>query len=184
MKKHAVILAGFFISVSMFFGCAKGPDKKMLEKAQQLESQEKFAEAIKQYEKIARKFLNDTLSAEALHRVGLIYTNQLQDYEKAVAAFRRVVKSYPNTRFGAQAQFMIGFIYNNYAPDTAKARDAYETFLAKYPQHDLADDVQWELKYLGKDINEIPELAKVIQGEEGKKASGSSQKQKPSKTVK
>jgi len=172
MKKYAVILVGLVIFFG-FWGCAKRPDRKMLEKAQQLESQEKFAEAIKQYEKIARKFPNDTLGAEALHRVGLIYTNQLQDYEKAVGTFERVAKSYANTRFGAQAQFMIGFIYNNYAPDTAKARKAYEAFLAKYPQHELASSVQWELKYLGKDINEIPELAKAIQGGEGKKASSS-----------
>ncbi len=142
MKKHAVILLGFLI-FSIFFGCAKAPDRKMLEKAQKLESQEKYAEAIKQYEKIARKFPNDTLSAEALHRVGGIYTNYLQDYEKAVAAFERVAKSYPNTRFGAQAQFMIGFIYNNYAPDTSKARKAYEAFLAKYPQHELTPSVEW-----------------------------------------
>lgn len=180
MKKYAVILVGLVIFIG-FWGCATKPDRKMLEKAQQLESKEKFAEAIKQYEKIARKFPNDTLSAEALHRVGLIYTNQLQDYQKAVTAFERVAKSYPNTRFGAQAQFMIGFIYNNYAPDTAKARQAYQTFLERYPQHELASSVQWELKYLGKDINEIPELAKAIQGEEGKKVASSSKTKKQGK---
>jgi hypothetical protein len=45
--------------------------------------------------------------------------------------------------------------------DTTKAGAAYRTFLEKFPTHDLADDVQWELKYLGKSIDEIPELAKA-----------------------
>jgi hypothetical protein len=42
--------------------------------------------------------------------------------------------------------------------DTTKAREAYTKFLEKYPNHELVSSVEWELKYLGKDINEIPEL--------------------------
>jgi hypothetical protein len=48
---------------------------------------------------------------------------------------------------------------------------AYNTFLQNYPDHELAPSVEWELRYLGKDINDIPELkaleAETQTGEDG-----------------
>ena len=162
MKKAAVALSIAVFGVLVIAGCAKFPDKKLLAKGEQLERQEKFSEAIKAYEKLALKYPKSPLAIESLHRVANIYTSGLQDYSRAVSVYERITQDYPDsTKRAAQAQFMIGFVYNNYMQDTAKAHVAYEAFLAKYPTHDLADDVQWELKYLGKDINEIPELAKA-----------------------
>jgi TolA-binding protein len=155
----ALLVAGF--GALMVAGCAIS-DRKLMDKGEQLERQEKFVDAIKAYEKLAQKHPQSPLAIESLHRVANIYTSGLQDYGRAVEAYDRIVSAYPDSiRRAAQAQFMIGFVYNNYMQDTAKARIAYETFLSKYPEHDLADDVQWELKYLGKDINEIPELQKA-----------------------
>jgi len=49
--------------------------------------------------------------------------------------------------------------------DTAKAGQAYRTFLVKFPNDELRPSVEWELKYLGKDIDDIPELTTL--GEAG-----------------
>jgi TolA-binding protein len=162
MKRTVAALLVAGIGALMVAGCAKFPDQKLMKKGEQLERQEKFVDAIKAYEKVAKKYPRSPLAIESLHRVANIYTSGLQDYGRAVEAYDRIVGAYPDsTKRAAQAQFMIGFVYNNYMQDTAKARVAYETFLSKYPDHDLADDVQWELKYLGKDINDIPELQKA-----------------------
>ena len=36
------------------------------------------------------------------------------------------------------------------------AKKHYKAFLEEYPGHDLSDDAEYEIKTLGKDINELP----------------------------
>jgi TolA-binding protein len=162
MKKTISGMLVVALGLLLIAGCGGLPDTALMEKGKKFEEQEKFAEAIQNYEKIVKKYPKSPLCVESLHRIALIYTNGLQDYPKAVGTYERLIQNYPDSsKFAAQAQFMIGFIYNNYAPDTTKARAAYQKFLAKYPKHELAPSVEWELKYLGKNINEIPDLAKA-----------------------
>ena len=78
--------------------------------------------------------------------------------EKQGISPQKVVDKYPDNKYAAESQFMIGFVYANSAVDTLKARGAYNTFLERYPDHELVSSVQFELKYLGKDINQIPNL--------------------------
>ncbi len=140
-------------------GCSKLPDEWLMEKGKKFEEEMAFSEAIASYEKLAKLYPQGPLTAEALYRAGLVYTNGLQDFPKAVSTLRRVIEEHPDNAFAAQSQFMIGFIYANNAPDTAKSRLAYRTFLEKYPDHELVPSVEWELKYLGKGFDEIPELS-------------------------
>ena len=42
--------------------------------------------------------------------------------------------------------------------DFDSAKNYYSEFLDKYSNHDLAESVSFELKYLGLDIKEIPSL--------------------------
>lgn len=99
---------------------------------------------------------------EVLYHSGLGYTNLLGDYNYGVSLLDRITETYPESVRAPEAQFMKGFVWANSAQDTAKARQAYEVFLAKYPNHDFASAVEWELKYLGKDINSIPELQSLM----------------------
>ena len=162
MKKTVSGLLMVTFGLMLIAGCGGLPDKGLIEKGTALEKQEKFSEAVKTYEKLVKKYPKSPLCIESLYRIANIYTSGMQDYPQAVGAYERIVRDYPDsTARAAQAQFMIGFIYNNYVQDTTKAGIAYRTFLEKFPTHDLADDVQWELKYLGKSIDEIPELAKA-----------------------
>jgi TolA-binding protein len=179
MKKTVSGLLVTALGLMLIAGCGGLPDKGLIEKGTALEKQEKFADAIKTYEKLVKKYPQSPLRIESLYRIANIYTSGLQDYPSAVAAYERIVQSYPDsTARAAQAQFMIGFIYNNYVQDTTRAGSAYRTFLEKFPKHDLADDVKWELKYLGKSIDEIPELAKAT-GKKGAELKPATVKKQP-----
>ena len=146
------------IAVMVLVSCSRLPDEGLIEKGKRLEEEEKFFAAIKSYEKLVKLYPTSDYAPEALYRAGLAYTNGLQDFNTAISTLERVVDEYPENKFAAQCQFMIGFVYANNAADTTKARVAYTTFIHNYPDHELVPSVAWELKYLGKDINEIPEL--------------------------
>jgi outer membrane protein assembly factor BamD (BamD/ComL family) len=158
MKKRIILFVAVFLSILFVVGCAKLPDDRLMEIAKEYESREKFTEAIETYKKLVKTYPKSPLAPEAIYRAGLVYINGLSDVENSVEAFEAVIIGHPDSEYAPQCQFMIGFVYANSAADTARARIAYNTFLNKYPDHDLIPSVTWELKYLGKDINEIPEL--------------------------
>ncbi|MBN1893468.1 tetratricopeptide repeat protein [bacterium] len=146
------------VVVMLFSGCAKMPDEKLLVKGKQMESEQKFTEAIASYDKLIGKFPTSPLVPEAIYQKALVHANALQEYDIAVSGLMSVLEKYPENRVASRSQFMIGFIYANSVGDTAKAGEAYRTFLKKYPNDELKPSVEWELKYLGKDIDDIPEL--------------------------
>ena len=89
------------------------------------------------------------------------YTKAQQSYseknfKEAIDLFQKLIKYYPETKQSADALFMIGYIYANELNDLKNGEKYYKEFIAKYPDHDLADDAQYEIKTLGKDINELP----------------------------
>ena len=79
-----------------------------------------------------------------------------ENFNLAVANFIDIVKNYPQGKRAAEAQFMLGFINANDIKNYDEAKKHYDRFIAKYPEHDLADDAQYELQTLGKDINDLP----------------------------
>lgn len=87
-------------------------------------------------------------------------------YAEAVASYEKLVQFHPHGRYAPQAQFMVGFIEANELKDLKKAEAAYKTFLDKYAakaDSGMVASAQWELKNLGKDINEIQDLSPVMQ---------------------
>ena len=158
MRKSILLITTLFVGIVFLMNCSKLPDEGLMENGKKYEAEEKFSEAIESYKKLLKVYPNSPLAAEALYRAGLVYTNGLQDFESAISTLQKVIDEYPESTSAAPCQFMIGFIYANNASDLPRAENAYNTFLEKYPEHELAPSVQWELKYLGKDINDIPEL--------------------------
>lgn len=77
-------------------------------------------------------------------------------FEEAINNFKLIIDNYPKGKRSAEASFMLGFINANDLENFEDAEKYYKAFLEKYPQHDLADDAQYELNTLGKDINELP----------------------------
>ncbi|MBN2105560.1 tetratricopeptide repeat protein [bacterium] len=164
--KHWMAWMALVLGALIIFSCAQLPDDKLIAKGKELEEKGEFDEAIKTFRKVASKYSESPLCAEAHYHIALIQANGLQNFDMAVSTFESLIDKYSDTKFAPQAQFMIGFIYANNVADTSKARQAYEAFLAKYPNHELVSSVEWELKYLGKDINEIPELMNLEPADE------------------
>jgi outer membrane protein assembly factor BamD (BamD/ComL family) len=82
------------------------------------------------------------------------YANQ--KFDLAVENFKGIVKNYPQGKHNAEALFMLGFINANDIKNFDEAKKYYSEFVEKYPQHELADDAQYEIDNMGKDINELP----------------------------
>ncbi len=81
-----------------------------------------------------------------------------EEWSEAEMYFQKILDKYPNGMFSSKALFMVGFVNANYLQNYEKAGQYYSDFLKKYPDHDLADDAQYELENLGKDINDLPFL--------------------------
>lgn len=79
-----------------------------------------------------------------------------EKFELAINNFDNIIKHYPEGTRAAEASFMLGFINANDIKNLEEAKKYYELFISKYPSHELADDAQYELQNLGKDINELP----------------------------
>ncbi len=85
-----------------------------------------------------------------------------QNFEQAIKAYKQVVEKFPQTREGANSQFMIGFLYGNYLNDHDNAKKELETFLANFSEFadsGLVKGAEFELKFMGKSIDEIPILS-------------------------
>lgn len=158
MKQIWTTLVSFVLILGLMTGCGRMADEKLMEMGKQMEEREKFDEAIDYYEKLVQDYPESPLAAEALHYAGKVYANGTKDYDTAVAVFDEVIEKYPDSPYAAHSQFMIGFVYANSVMDTVKAKVAYEKFKSVHPDHELIPSVDFELKYLGMDINEIPEL--------------------------
>jgi outer membrane protein assembly factor BamD (BamD/ComL family) len=84
------------------------------------------------------------------------------NFAAAIDSYHEIVKRFPHSPQAPQCQFMIGYLYANHLKNLDLAKEAYSTFIKDYPEHELVKDAQWELDHLGKDVNEIEELNKVL----------------------
>jgi len=85
-----------------------------------------------------------------------------EKYQDAITIYRQIAKDFPKTREGANSQFMIGFIYANHLKDYTLAKKELDTFLEKFTavaDSGLIEGAKFELKFMGKPIDEIPTLA-------------------------
>jgi len=79
-----------------------------------------------------------------------------EDYKLAITSFQELIKAYPKGKHAAEGLFMLGFINANSLKDFKEAEKYYKQFIKEYPDHQLKDDAEYELKYLGKDLNSLP----------------------------
>ena len=84
------------------------------------------------------------------------------NFVAAISSYQEIVERYPHSPQAPQCQFMIGYLYANHLKNMDMAKQAYATFIKNYPEHELVKDAQWELDHLGRDVNEIEELNKVL----------------------
>lgn len=115
-------------------------------------------EAIIILEQLISKFTDHEKAPEAQYLIAEIYYRDLRDFSQSIREYEKLMNDFPNSSKVPFAIFMQGFIYANTLSDFDLAKNSYSKFLEKYSNHDLAESVSFELKYLGLDIKEIPTL--------------------------
>lgn len=81
-----------------------------------------------------------------------------QNVQLQFESYKIIVNEFPNSQYHAEALFQLGFISNNYTKNFEDAKKYYREFIKKYPQHELADDAEVELQYIGVPIDNLPFL--------------------------
>ncbi len=80
---------------------------------------------------------------------------------QALDYYKKILQYYPDGKRAPESLFMLGFINNNDLHKYDEARKYYQEFIQKYPKHELADDAQYELKTMGKDLDQLPFLKDI-----------------------
>jgi len=119
-------------------------------------------EALEILKKITNKFSDQEKASKAQYLIAEIYYQDLRDFSKAINEYSILREKYPQSPQVPFSLFMQGFIYANMLSDFEKARHHYQDFLNIFSNHELAQSVTFELKYLGLEIQEIPELKHLI----------------------
>jgi TolA-binding protein len=133
--------------------------EKLLEETKAYETSEDLESMLILYNTFLERFPDYKQRDEVLQKLAWCYHNR-REFQRAVTTYQRLLTETPQSAHAAQSQFMVGYIYANEIKDLDRARQAYETFQKNFPQHDLSDDVAFELAHLGKDINELEFLSK------------------------
>jgi len=124
-----------------------------------------FEGAIKQYKNIIKYYPEDDLTIKAMFAMAEIYKNNLKETDEAVKLYQSIVKKFPKSEKAPNAMFMIGYIYANDEKNLEKAKTAYNDFIDAYPDHSLVPSAKWEIKNLGKTLEELPELNQITTDE-------------------
>ena len=155
--------AGYLLLAAVILGCGAPKTAEDLWNAATNDiNKRNYPGAIKALEKLAAKFPDSPLASQAMFRLGDVYMNKTNQVELAIETFRDTFNHYPDSDEGVKSLFMVGFVSANYLDDLETARLAYDQFLEKYPNHELGESVRFELKNLGRAVEEIEELKDVV----------------------
>lgn len=154
--RSVVSLLILFAMISNFACGPSVTEEQLLQEIEKYKQEEELVKATKAMETFVEKFPESTHRPTIMKDLAILYVGSAKDYRKAIEMYTRIQNEYPtDSALVAQCQFMTGYIYANDLKEYDHARRIYEDFLKRFPNSDLADDVQWELKYLGKDLSEI-----------------------------
>ncbi|NQV42155.1 MAG: tetratricopeptide repeat protein [Candidatus Marinimicrobia bacterium] len=118
--------------------------------------------AVKMYTLWLDKFSGDPNAVTVKYEFAEVYHKNVLDLRKAIGVYEEIVEQYPDTEQAPKALFSIGYIYANELGENDAATKYYSKFIETYPNHEMAPSVEFELKYLGKSLEEIPELQHLL----------------------
>ncbi|NQV15807.1 tetratricopeptide repeat protein [bacterium] len=118
--------------------------------------------AVDMYSLWFEKFSDSPNVVDVKYELAEVYHKNIRNLKKAIETYGEVVSDYPESEQAPKALFSIGYIYANELDETESASLHYSQFLEKYPNHEMAPSVEFELKYLGKSLEEIPELQHLL----------------------
>ena len=122
----------------------------------------KAKDALVLLQKVVTKYSDHEKAPKAQYLIAEIYYRDMRDFSKAIEQYGNLRTQYPETKQVPFSLFMQGFIYANMLSNFKQARKHYTEFLDRYADHELAQSVTFELKYLGREIKDIPELKHLI----------------------
>lgn len=163
------IFAYLLIGLSIFLiNCGGKTDKDIYESAIENIENEKYAEALSQFEVIVTEYPNSELYKDALLQSGELLQGNVnksipfkESQKKAISYYRLYNSKYQGDPKAAQLLFMIGFIQANKLDELDSAKVTYTKFLELYPDAEMATSAKSELENLGLTPDEI--LAKKIE---------------------
>ena len=148
-----ILIILFFCSCDTF----KSVDEYFSE-AEQMRREGKSIEALRVLNKIIKKFSKDIKASDAQYLIAEIYYRDLQDFSKSIIEYDKFSEKHPNNDKVPFSLFMQGYIYSNELKEYDSARVLYNKFIKLYPNHEMVKDVEFEIKYMGFELNQIPEL--------------------------
>jgi TolA-binding protein len=142
------------LAAVLIFSCSDNRTAEdMFQDGNDLYKEQKVTRALKTYDKLTNMYPDDDLAVKALYRMAEIYAGDLQEFETCVDKYTYIADEYPSHPDAPKARFMGEY-------DRAKAE--YEKFIRDYPKHSLSESVQFELRNLGKELDEIEELKGIM----------------------
>jgi len=112
---------------------------------------------ISKFDTFVKLFPEDTLSPIYLFRMAEIYLS-LERGKDAILNFEKFEKNYPSHQKFPYSIFMQAYTYDNIMKNIPKAKETYEKFIKMFPKHDLTDDAEACISYLGKSDEDLIKL--------------------------
>ena len=161
MKSKKILTLTILIIIS---GCGLFKSAEdLFSEAEQKRNMGEAKAALELLQKVVDKHSDHEIAPNAQYLIAEIYYRDLRDFTMSINQYENLMVQFPESKQVPFSLFMQGFIYANMLADFENAKDHYSQFLQKYPNHELFQSVGFELKYLGRDIKEIPELKHLTQ---------------------
>lgn len=109
---------------------------------------------ISKYELFVKTFTDDAQSPDFAFKAADL-AQGLGDGKKAVQLYDFILDTYPSYDKYPEALFLKAFVQENILHELGAARDTYNKFMVDYPEHELYDDAEASVKYMGKSTEEL-----------------------------
>lgn len=109
---------------------------------------------IKLYNEYTEKFPEDSLCAQFLLKAGDL-SGSIGSSREAISFYDRILQQYPSFSKTPEVLFLKAFAYENQLHQYSKALVFYKDFIQKYPDHELTDDAEMAIKFMGKSPEEM-----------------------------
>jgi len=159
--KFSILVFAIIVSVSLN-SCSNSRDTMSAEiskmesdmKTKQKLDSTTVNELLSAYQNFSSKYPDDSLSPDYLYKAAGLAAG-FNRGTQAIGLYESIIQNYPDYKKKAECFFMEAFTYENTLGNIGKANELYTEFLNKYPDHELADDAQTAIKFLGRSPEEI-----------------------------
>lgn len=116
--------------------------------------QKKIGSLISLYKQYSDKYSDDTLCAQYLLKAGDLSasTGKAND---AIVFYDKILQQYPSFSKTPEVLFLKAFTYENHLHQYSKAIAFYKDFISRYPDHELTDDANIAIRFMGKSPEEM-----------------------------